>query len=489
MKKRINKIISFVLALMLTITTLPLCNMENRVLAATNTLSNPRIIQDYSVAGSGQKVTWDCIWFGNYPQAEVIPSDNYNALNKNLLKSGDIIVSDNLYNKLKTASIWTNNDVDIDGCKYHRIRKADVPYENSTSSNHYHWSDSEEYHYFKYEPIKWRILNVNENDAFILADEALDCQKYDYSMGGSTWESCTIRSWLNGYGKSSNTFGTDYTNNNFIQKAFSDSEQSAIKTTLLKNNNIYYDNVNGGNNTNDKVFLLSDAETCENAAITYGFHPSRNKIDEARWCKSSTYAKAMGSWTYLYSSEIGNCYWALRSPGMFSSYVACVDSSGFVDEYGKDVSIDYNMAVRPALHLDLSYFNTYSYAGTVSSVEVSNKANDSTSTSSETNADSNLNNRNSVSGSTIKKINSSKKALKITWKKVTGIKGYQIQYSTSSKFKNAKKITIKKSKITSRTIKKLKAKKKYYVRIRTYKIVNGKKKYSSWSKKKSKKTK
>ena len=79
--------------------------------------------------------------------------------------------------------------------------------------------------------------------------------------------------------------------------------------------------------------------------------------------------------------------------------------------------------------------------------------------------------------------------MKISWKKVKNAKGYQIEYSTSSKFKKSKKITIKKAKTTSRIIKKLKARKKYYVRIRTYIIVNGKKKYSDWSKKKSQKTK
>ena len=91
--------------------------------------------------------------------------------------------------------------------------------------------------------------------------------------------------------------------------------------------------------------------------------------------------------------------------------------------------------------------------------------------------------------SKIKKIKQAKKSLKITWRKIKGVNGYQIQYSTSSKFKKAKKITIKKAKTTSKTIKKLKAKKKYYVRIRTYITVNGKKKYSNWSKKKSQKTK
>jgi hypothetical protein len=89
----------------------------------------------------------------------------------------------------------------------------------------------------------------------------------------------------------------------------------------------------------------------------------------------------------------------------------------------------------------------------------------------------------------IKKIKRGKKSLKVTWKKVKGVSGYQIQYSTSRKFKKAKTITVKKAKSTSRTIKKLKSKKKYYVRIRTYITVNEKKKYSDWSKVKSQKTK
>ena len=74
---------------------------------------------------------------------------------------------------------------------------------------------------------------------------------------------------------------------------------------------------------------------------------------------------------------------------------------------------------------------------------------------------------------------------KIKWKKKSGITGYQIQYSTNSKFKKGNKsIKIKNAKTISKKITKLKAAKKYYVRIRTYKIVNKKTYYSSWSKKK-----
>ena len=83
-----------------------------------------------------------------------------------------------------------------------------------------------------------------------------------------------------------------------------------------------------------------------------------------------------------------------------------------------------------------------------------------------------------------------KKKMTVKWKKQTKLTtGYQIQYSTSKNFKGAKTQTITKNKKTSCIIKKLKSKKKYYVRVRTYKKVKGKKYYSKWSKVKSVKTK
>ena len=69
------------------------------------------------------------------------------------------------------------------------------------------------------------------------------------------------------------------------------------------------------------------------------------------------------------------------------------------------------------------------------------------------------------------------------------ISGYQIQYSEKPNFSKSKIKKVSGYKKTSVTIKKLKSKKKYYVRIRTYIIVNGKKRYSGWSKIKSQKTK
>lgn len=98
-------------------------------------------------------------------------------------------------------------------------------------------------------------------------------------------------------------------------------------------------------------------------------------------------------------------------------------------------------------------------------------------------------------GTSISKLSAGKKRFTVKWKKQTSqTTGYQIQYSTSKNFKSGTKTTtVSKNKTTSRKISKLKAKKKYYVRIRTYKTVkvNGKsvKIYSDWSKVKTVKTK
>ena len=91
---------------------------------------------------------------------------------------------------------------------------------------------------------------------------------------------------------------------------------------------------------------------------------------------------------------------------------------------------------------------------------------------------------------TLKKLTRGKKSIKVQWNKASAqVTGYRIAYSTNKNFKNAKYVKVKGIKKASTTIKKLKAKKTYYVKIRTYKTVNGKTYYSAWSKVKSVKTK
>ena len=97
-----------------------------------------------------------------------------------------------------------------------------------------------------------------------------------------------------------------------------------------------------------------------------------------------------------------------------------------------------------------------------------------------------------TNAATVKLSKAKKTSIKVSWKKVSGVAAYQIQYSTSKNFKNAKTVKVS-AKSTSKVLKKLKKNKKYYVRVRSYKVtkVNNKSKnvYSAWSAKKALKTK
>lgn len=94
-----------------------------------------------------------------------------------------------------------------------------------------------------------------------------------------------------------------------------------------------------------------------------------------------------------------------------------------------------------------------------------------------------------LTGTEFTKLTRGKKSFTAKWTKSVGVDGYQIKYSLKKNMKNAKTVTVKGAKNIKRTIKDLKKKKKYYVRIRAYKTIKGKKQYSEWSAKKAVKTK
>lgn len=92
-------------------------------------------------------------------------------------------------------------------------------------------------------------------------------------------------------------------------------------------------------------------------------------------------------------------------------------------------------------------------------------------------------------GVNLSSLKAGKKELTVKWKKGSDIDGYEIEYSLKKTFKGAKKVTVSKAGTTETVLKKLKSKKTYYVRIRTFKKFQGKKYYSEWSKARSKKVK
>ena len=174
------------------------------------------------------------------------------------------------------------------------------------------------------EAIEWLVLDVQGDKVLLVSRYALDCKPYNTTKTGVTWETCSLRTWLNG---------------TFINAAFTADEQKAVLTTTVDNSKSQgYSgySTNGGNNTQDKVFLLSYAE-----AWKYF------KSDDARKCQPTKYAVAQNA----YKASNGNCWWWLRSPGSSSSSAAIVNSDG-PRNFGYVNNRDD--AVRPAFWLDLS---------------------------------------------------------------------------------------------------------------------------------------
>ena len=207
------------------------------------------------------------------------------------------------------------------------------------------------------QPIKWRVLSVDGDDAFILADQNLDAKAYNETDTSVTWENCTMRSWLNGYGASANKNEKDFTEDNFLNDAFSDEEQNAIQTTNVVNEDNPYYGTDGGNDTKDKVYLLSISEASN---ALYGFNSKYDTSSKTRESRNTAYTASKDG---MFSAGRADVWW-LRTPGGSAVYASDVDYGGGCYGYNR-VSITH-VAVRPALHINLSSSNLWSYAGKVS---------------------------------------------------------------------------------------------------------------------------
>ena len=197
------------------------------------------------------------------------------------------------------------------------------------------------------DPIKWRVLENANGQLFLLSDQNLDVFQYHTEYESVTWETSTMRSWLNGYGAAQNTGsdnGIDYTSDNFINTAFSDGEQGAIvDTTVVNDDNPDY-NTEGGENTNDKIFLLSVDEARNSSYFA---------DDNSRKGTNTAYVADGGKIDGNMFGVGAADYWWLRSPGDYGFIAAIVYGYGGVDSRGSSVSY-VSRAVRPAFNLDLT---------------------------------------------------------------------------------------------------------------------------------------
>ena len=158
-------------------------------------------------------------------------------------------------------------------------------------------------------PIRWRILWKEGDMAYVIADQVLDCKKFNETKETVTWENSSIREWLN---------------DDFYEIAFSETEQSAIIS----------DNI-----INDNIFLLSIDDVRN---TDYGFDSKISTMDEARIATATEYAKEHGALdSYYEDKNYMYCDWWLRSLGDTLINGKCgatiVWDDGTIDKHGDNV--------------------------------------------------------------------------------------------------------------------------------------------------------
>ncbi len=179
------------------------------------------------------------------------------------------------------------------------------------------------------EEIEWLVLAKENDRILVISKYALDCQKFNSSRTNVTWETCSLRKWLNGA---------------FLNAAFNEYGQAMIPSVSVSADENPSYSTSPGNSTTDQVFLLNITEA--------------NKYfnsDSSRQCQGTAYCYyAQGA----YKGKNGDCIWWLRSPGYSSDLVAIVDYGGSVIigdsvyDYSNHVSHD-GVAVRPAMWINI----------------------------------------------------------------------------------------------------------------------------------------
>ena len=204
-------------------------------------------------------------------------------------------------------------------------------------------------------PIEWLVLDYDKanNRALMISRYGLDTKPYNIDGVDITWEKCTLRAWLNG---------------DFFSKAFSADEQSAIILTDVDNSysqGLNNWSANGGNNTQDRIFLLSCLE------VNRYF---KNKQNSSSKVKPTDYAIKQGAATltsYRTADEKGTGWWWLRSPGRYQNSAARVRDDGSF--YSNSVTYSSG-CVRPALWINLGRIPLNTHKSTVKATSIADSS-------------------------------------------------------------------------------------------------------------------
>ena len=173
------------------------------------------------------------------------------------------------------------------------------------------------------EPIVWDVLAEEGNRKLLLSRKAVAKRPYHDADEPVSWETCSLRAWLNG---------------DFYRAAFNDYEkQRILKIPVTADRNTYC-NTDAGNSTDDHVFLLSLPEV--NALL-------RRKLSAKRKCEAAP-ADAPDADNDNKAADDTGCVWWLRSPGSEKNEAACVNGDGQISDFGLPANTP-TIAVRPCI--------------------------------------------------------------------------------------------------------------------------------------------
>ena len=299
-----------------------------------------------------RQVKYDLVTMGSYPQVEIVADQAQSgAYGKNWyhLENGQIAedmskyyeVDATLYDELTALEdeAWSDGVATLDGVKYCRVKGDDAVYV-SYGTNYYRWDDMGTYHYFKYMPIKWRVLRTSKTYNVLMADQVLDFVKaddVDADAKATTWRNTTLYKWLNG---------------EFMTKAFTAEEQNAI--------------VAASGSTKVNLMSVDNFDNCD-----YGFNFLSGASDVARQLKATTYAKALGAFTkergQRGENSLGASNWYLAPSSAATEGGFVVPQADYAGLTGSsDKTSNGACGVVPVIYVD----NTYTGLGDAGQTDV-----------------------------------------------------------------------------------------------------------------------
>lgn len=365
MKKIVTLFLTLVIVLSVGVTACKNSGSDASDGSSSNEESREPIIPQYARVDEdgNESKTGKYLLFGSYPQSDVT-----NETGTILAESVELPTDENsngwtsykyyIQDKNDQDFTWYK-DVEYNNEKYRAVYFTEYrPFKTTENGSENNRQENNGYitgnvYWFKFEPIKWKILSSTDVRATILSEMILDSQPYNYSVYSVTedrviypnrYDRSSVRAWLN---------------NDFYNTAFNTLEKAEINTVEVENGvasaNPYlypgYFN-NGINeyacvNTYDKVWLSSMQEVTKN---DYGFDV-KTGTSATRQKKTTAYSRCQGAWTSKTTEYAGNGIFWLRSPFHYDgSYAHYVDYDGYIS-YHQVHSTDYG--VVPALEIML----------------------------------------------------------------------------------------------------------------------------------------